>query len=278
MNHVRLDELDPKGSPVFEGLQRQTPWSRFDYWALEPGEMRSVPAATGMAYEQGYVFMDGPVELTVGRQIESTRREGPGFIVEPTGGAHELKNLTKRPVQVLRVRVAMDVDAETQQRLANQFWEGLGVKTDGMQGVQPKAGIFDAEAPIWRNAIHRGLGQIATQHVLASFRFRHMLASNDFYSDWTFLDHAILDGGGSVGYHYHDALEESFVVLKGQGLMTIDDETFEVKPGSVTWQGIGQKHGIYNPGPEKLEFVRIAVKQAYTTIDLHDDLSARRPT
>ena len=279
VRHVRLNELDPKGGPVFEGLTPMTPWSVFHYRTLAPEETWQVAGtSTGMACEQGYVFMDGPVELTVRQQLPIKSEAGPGFIIDPTGCAQELKNLTDMPVQVLHVRVAMDVDAETQQRLANQFWEGLGVKTDGMQGVQPKAGIFDAEAPIWRNAIHRGLGQIATQHVLASFRFRHMLASNDFYSDWTFLDHAILDGGGSVGYHYHDALEESFVVLKGQGLMTIDDETFEVKPGSVTWQGIGQKHGIYNPGPEKLEFVRIAVKQAYTTIDLHDDLSARRPT
>ena len=157
-------------------------------------------------------------------------------------------------MNVLSVRVALDADAETQ------------------EGVQPKVGTFNEQALTWRNAIHGGCGQIAT---------RHVLSLDDFYSDWTFLDHAILGAGGSVGYHYHDFLEESFVVLKGQGLMTIDDETFAVGPGSVTWQGIGQGHGIYNPGPEKLEFVRIAVKQAYeeyTTIDLHDDLSARKPT
>ena len=145
----------------------------------------------------------------------------------------------------------MDVDAETEQG--------------------PKVGIFDEQALTWRDAIHGGCGQVAT---------RHVLSPDDFRSDWTFLDHAILGAGGSVGYHYHDFLEESFVVLRGQGLMTIDDETFGVESGSVTWQGIGQGHGIYNPGPEKLEFVRIAVKQAdeeYTTIDLHDDLSARRP-
>ena len=63
--------------------------------------------------------------------------------------------------------------------------------------------------------------------------------------------------------------------------MTIDDETFAVGPGSVTWQGIGQGHGIYNPGPEKLEFVRIAVKQAYEEYTDHVTcttiLSARRP-
>ena len=271
IRHVRLDELDPKGSPIFEGLRRQTPWEAFDYWVLAPGEPFLV-AGTGMACEQGYVFTGGPVELTVGKQrIESGT--GPGFIVEPTGCEHELKNLTDVSVNVLRVRVAMDVDAETQQRQVNQFLEeALDIETGVTQGVPVLKGTFDEQALKWRDAIHGGCGQIAT---------RHVLSPDDFRSDWTFLDHAILSAGGSVGYHYHDFLEESFVVLKGQGLMTIDDETFAVEPGSVTWQGIGQGHGIYNPGPEKLEFVRIAVKQAdqeYTTIDLHDDLSARRPT
>ena len=252
MKHVRLDELDQEGCPVFAELRPETPWEAFDYWVLAPGEPFPV-AGTGKACEQGYVFTGGPVELTVGQQrVESGK--GAVFIVEPTGCAHELKNLTDRPVQVLRVRVALDADAETQ------------------QGVQPKVGTFDAQALKWRDAIHGGCGQIAT---------RHVLSPDDFGSDWTFLDHAILGAEGSVGYHYHDFLEESFVVLKGQGLMTIADETFAVESGSVTWQGIGQGHGIYNPGPEKLEFVRIAVKQAdeeYTTIDLHDDLSAHRPT
>ena len=271
MKHVRLNELDQEGGPVFKGLQRQTPWLAFDYWALAPREERSV-ASMGIACEQGYVFAGGPVELTVGQQrIESG--EGPGFIVEPTGSDHALKNLTNMFVHVLRVRVAMDMDAETQQRLVNRFWQQCGdVGADATQSVPLLAGTFDAQALKWRDAIHGGCGQIAT---------RHVLSPEDFYSSWTFLDHAILGAGGSVGYHYHDFLEESFVVLRGQGLMTIADETFAVRPGSVTWQGIGQGHGIYNPGPEKLEFVRIAVKQAdeeYTTIDLHDDLSARRPT
>ena len=269
IRHVRLYELGPEGGPVFEGLRQETPWSAFDYWILAPGEMRSVPAVIGIACEQGYVFTGGPVALIVGQQqIESG--EGPGFIVEPTGGAHELKNLTDMPVQVLRVRVARYGDSETLQRDVNQFWEEA-LDIDVTQGVPLLRGTFDEQALKWRDAIHGGCGQIATQHMFPPDDFRN----------WTFLDHAILGARGSVGYHYHDFLEESFVVLSGQGLMTIDDKTFAVRPGSVTWQGIRQGHGIYNPGPEKLEFVRIAVKQAdeeYTTIDLHDDLSARRPT
>lgn len=250
MKHVSLNKLDPNGGSVFAGLRPETPWEAFDYWVLALEEPFSV-AGMGRTCEQGYVFIGGSVELTVGQQrIESGA--GPGFIVEPTGCDHVLKNLTDALVQVLRVRVAMDVDSDT-------------------QDVLPKVGIFDEQALKWRDAIHGGCGQIAT---------RHVLSPDDFYSDWTFLDHAILDADSSVGYHYHDFLEESFVVLRGEGLMTISDETFAVGPGSVTWQGIGQGHGIYNPGPEKLEFVRIAVKQEdkeYTTIDLHDDLSARRP-
>lgn len=271
MKHVHINALSPKGGPVFAGLRRQTPWAALDYWTLAPRETRSVAAATRMPYEQGYVFMDGPVALTLGeRRIES--ETGPGCIVEPTGGAHVLENLTERFVHVLRVRVVVDMDVETHQRLRNQFFKNLGVETAATQGVQFKAGTFDAQALEWRDAIHGGCGQIAT---------RHVLSPEDFYSDWTFLDHAILALDSSVGYHYHDALEESFVVLRGTGWMTIADETFAVRPGSVTWQGIGQGHGIYNPGPEKLEFMRIAVKQIYeeyTTIDLHDDLSARKPT
>ena len=164
----------------------------------------------------------GPVELTVGQQrIESGT--GPGFIVEPTGCAHVLKNLTDASVNVLSVRVAMDVNAETQ------------------QGVHPKVGTFDEQALKWRDAIHGGSGQIAT---------RHVLSPDDFYSDWTFLDHAILSAGGSVGFHYHDFLEESFVVLKGQGLMTIDDETFAVGPGvgDLARHWAGARHLQSRPG------------------------------
>ncbi|MYF92070.1 MAG: hypothetical protein F4184_08185, partial [Gemmatimonadetes bacterium] len=189
MKHVSLNELDPNGGSVFAGLRPETPWSAFDYWVLAPEEPFPM-AGTGRVCEQGYVFTGGPVESG----------EGPCFGVEPTGCAHELKNLTDASVNVLRVRVALDADSDT-------------------QDVQPKTGTFDEQALKWRAAIHGGCGQIAT---------RHVLSPDDFNSDWTFLDHAILDAEGSVGYHYHDFLEESFVVLRGQGLMTIDAEPFAV--------------------------------------------------
>ena len=264
MKHVHIGELEKEGLAVFAGLRFSTPWSVFDYWVLEPGQVRTV-VGEGKACEQGYVLMGGPVEFTLkpsregcGEQDELRGRSGcgPGFIVGPVGHDHSLENLALQEVGVLHVGVDLSAAEMAEARIDSS----------------PRVGSFDVWALKWRTAIHGGCGQIAT---------RHVLKPEDFSSTWTFLDHAVLDPGGSVGYHYHDGLEESFAVLDGEGLMTVDDETFAVGPGSMTWQGIGQGHGIYNPGPQNLEFIRIAVAQQneeYTTIDLHDDLSSRGPT
>ena len=113
--------------------------------------------------------------------------------------------------------------------------------TGPMVASETRAEAVDADALNWRPAIHGGCGRIAT---------RHIWVPGDFASSWTFLDHAVLEPGASVGYHYHDALEESFVVLGGRGRMTVADESFAVEPGSVTWQGLGQGHGSYHAAAE----------------------------
>ena len=76
-------------------------------------------------------------------------------------------------------------------------------------------------------------------------------------------------------------LEECFVIRRGCGYMTIADTTVGIGADGVTYQGIGEGHGLHNPGPGELEFLRIAVAvpgEEYTTIDLNDNLAERRPT
>ena len=151
---------------------------------------------------------------------------------------------------------------------ANLLHVAVGTDTHAARRT-PSMETVDAAKLSWRPAPHGGVGRIAT---------RHIWAPEDFSSTFTFLDHAILESGGSVGYHYHEALEESFFVLRGRGLMTVDGRTFEVASDSATWQGVGQAHGIFNPYVEDLQFLRIAVAQAgaaFSTIDLHDDLAGR---
>ena len=194
------------------------------------------------------MILDGTVECAAGG--EEHLLPSPAVCVCGVGPAHRLRNAGTELTRLLRVRVQVH-------------------EPESAGGFSAQA--VDADALTWRDAIHGGSGRLAT---------RHMWSPEDFQSTWTFVDHAVLGEGASVGYHYHDGLEESFIVLSGRGWMTIDGDTFEVGSGSVTFQGIEEPHGIYNPGPNPLAFLRLAVgvpNETFTTIDLDDSLASRRP-
>jgi mannose-6-phosphate isomerase-like protein (cupin superfamily) len=249
MRHARLDRLKSEGgegTPVFPGLEFATPWSRYDYAELAPGQRYGNPAAGRC--EEGYVVLAGRGALAADPAAGEVA--GPGAILCPLGRKNILINPGPDDLRLLHVRVATG--------RAGADRAGWAERAD-----RTRLG--------WRPAIHGGVGRIAA---------RHLRGPDDFHSAWTFLDHAVLAPASSVGYHYHDALEESFVVLQGEGYATIADRTFGVGPGSVTWQGIRERHGIYNPGPGVLEFLRLAVAregEAYSTVDLRDDLAGREP-
>jgi len=256
MRHVNLDDLKSRGggTPVFADLEFATPWSCFALVELAANGTFTAPGED-IACEQGYVVLDGSVELRAGSSAAppafTARHDGErGVLLGPAGREHLLTNLEEREAHLLHVGVDMEK-----------------VPADAFI----MAGEIDVNFLQWRDGIHGGAGRIAT---------RHIWGPDQFASSWTFMDHAVLGPESSVGYHYHDALEECFLILAGEGYMTIADRTFTIGPGAVTFQGIQEGHGIYNPGPESLEFLRIAVAQPeeeYTTIDLHDDLSGRQP-
>ena len=222
----------------------QTPTTAFDYVELAPGGVFSAPSA--IPCEDGYVLLGGQVDVCPGDEPIASLQERA--VLRCGAAAHaspSLGNPGEGTARLLFVRVA----------------------TESAGDVSAATDAADVALLTWREAIHGGAGRIAT---------RHIWGPDDFASSWTFLDHAVLASHSSVGYHYHDALEEWFVVLAGSGQMTIADHTFEVSAGSVTFQGIGEAHGIYNPNPdEELDFLRIAVAvpgKTVTSIDLHDDL------
>ena len=249
MNHVQLCTLDSAqaATAVFGGRQFDTPWSTFDHVRLDPGE--GYGNGVDAACEQGFVLLDGVVEFE-------------------DAGAH----FGLASPAVLRFGASADRGEPGIATRAGARLLHIQVDLAGAEGQSDtRAEAVDSAALSWRPAIHGGAGQIAT---------RHIWGPEDFSSTWTFLDHAVLEPGGSVGYHYHVALEECFVVLAGHGRMTVADDTFAVGPGSVTWQGIGQGHGIFNSQAEPLEFLRLAVAaldETFTTVDLDDDLVHRVP-
>jgi len=98
----------------------------------------------------------------------------------------------------------------------------------------------------------------------------------DFRNNWGFLAHVLLPAGVSIGYHRHDLMEETYVVINGSGRITVDDETEVVYEGAVIPNRIGGSHGIYNHTQDDLEMLVVAVcleQGKLDAVDLDDDLT-----
>jgi len=246
--HVDLDFIWPGAAtapvPLLAPSLLTTPWASLTATELAPGAVGG--AESTAPREVAHVLLAGTLEYRDGET--RLQLEAPAVVV---GGAAPPPLRNPGPAAARYLSASVDLD-------------GPGPVP------APRAEAANPAVLQWRDAIHGGAGRLAT---------RHLWRPQEFASAWTFIDHAVLGVDASVGYHYHDALEEAFVVLAGRGRMTIADRTFAVGPGAVTFQGIGAGHGIYNPGPEELAFLRLAVArpgETYTTVDLDDDLRDRR--
>lgn len=254
MHHLQLADIDPaRGAPtpLFEAVAFETPWRGLEYLSIAPGEEHRW--GTDGPAEYGYLLLAGDVELRAGSGCCCARAPAVLRTLDPD---HALANTGTGAALALALEVQVASTALS-----------AAVRREGTA-----AAPVDPQRLQWRPAIHGGAGRIAT---------RHIWGPEDLASPWTFLDHAILAPHSSVGYHHHEGLEESFVILAGSGYVTIEGACFDVTPGSVTFQGVGQGHGICNPADEvELSFIRIAVAGAdgtFATIDLDDDLTGRNP-
>ena len=60
-----------------------------------------------------------------------------------------------------------------------------------------------------------------------------------------------LKPGSGIGYHEQKE-DEIYYVLSGRGVMTIDDKSFEVTPGTAVLTRPGSSHGLKQAGPDDL--------------------------
>ncbi|MBT5964804.1 MAG: cupin domain-containing protein [Gemmatimonadetes bacterium] len=242
--HTQLEQMPLSATTeLLQEIDQQTPWTGLQLLNLADGQSVDV----GEQEEATLILLQGE-----GCTAAGDRLTAPAAL---TTASKSAAFTVKGPTRLLCARVGLEQVGESQ----------VGESAS-------KHDTFDAKKLTWRPSIHGGSGQIAT---------RHLWRPEDFHGDsWVFVDHAILGPDSSLGHHYHDALEEVFIILAGTGWMTIGERTFDVGPGSVTFHPIGIGHGLYNPTNEGLDFVRLAVGipgETFTTIDLDSDLKSRRP-
>ncbi len=73
-----------------------------------------------------------------------------------------------------------------------------------------------------------------------------------------FIHDDILPPGVSIGNHKHTGDEEYYYIVSGKGVMTLDQDRFDVKAGDITAVYPGGVHGLENTSNEDLRIIVIS--------------------
>ncbi len=214
--------------------------------------------------EEMYFIFNGVAQFTVNGVTGEL--PGPCCVLCPRGSSHGLYNATEETIQFLNVAVS-DVKGVGD---ALDFGEDLAGKTVTVPVPFCWAPL---EPRLLRpsSGCHGGTGDIL---------YRRLWSSEAFKTEWLFCDHCVLKPDTSIGYHRHNVSEEIYYLVSGRGLMTVNDQTFEVGPGDAVPCTLHSSHGLYNSGTEDILLVvsscAVQAPPGDRVTNWGDDLSGRR--
>ena len=132
------------------------------------------------------------------------------------------------------------------------------------QAAQPRIVQTDAGAYRPASAVHAGAGTMS---------FAALLNRGAVTPEFNFLHRGVIPPGAGIGHHFHNVVEEMFVILDGEAQFTIDGRTATVKgPAGVVCR-TGHSHAIYNAGTTPLQWMNLNVSLTagvYDAFDLND--------
>jgi mannose-6-phosphate isomerase-like protein (cupin superfamily) len=113
-------------------------------------------------------------------------------------------------------------------------------------------------------AVHGGAGTMS---------FSALLTRGAVTPEFNFLHRGVIPAGAGIGHHFHNVVEEMFVILDGEAQFTIDGRTATVKGPAGVLCRTGHSHAIYNPGPAPVQWMNLNVSLfagVYDNFDLGD--------
>src|SRR4030095_6562125 len=113
-------------------------------------------------------------------------------------------------------------------------------------------------------AVHGGAGTMS---------FTALLNRGAVIPEFNFLHRGVIPAGAGIGHHFHNVVEEMFVILDGEAQFTIDGRTASLKGPAGVLCRTGHSHAIYNPGPGPVQWMNLNVSliaDVYDNFDLGD--------
>jgi mannose-6-phosphate isomerase-like protein (cupin superfamily) len=114
-------------------------------------------------------------------------------------------------------------------------------------------------------AVHAGAGNMA---------FTGLLNRGAIGPNFNFLHRGEIPVGSSIGHHFHNTVEEMFVILNGVADFTVNGRTARIQGPAAVVCRMGDSHAILNSGTEPLQWMNYqagATAGVSDAFDLGDD-------
>src|SRR5215208_1270082 len=113
-------------------------------------------------------------------------------------------------------------------------------------------------------AVHGGAGNL---------EYTGLFDIHSLETNLAFLHRGVLPPKSGIGAHFHNTVEEMFMILDGEAQFTIDGRTSLVKGPAAVICRAGHSHAIYNSGTKPVQWVNLNVSLnagVYDNFDLGD--------
>jgi mannose-6-phosphate isomerase-like protein (cupin superfamily) len=114
-------------------------------------------------------------------------------------------------------------------------------------------------------AVHGGAGELD---------YMELFDASSLDVNLIFVHRGVIPPKSGIGHHFHNQMEEMFVIFDNEAEFTIDGHTSRLEAPTGAPCRMGHSHGIYNPTDRPTEWMNIGVgtvKGKYDNFDLDDD-------
>jgi mannose-6-phosphate isomerase-like protein (cupin superfamily) len=110
-------------------------------------------------------------------------------------------------------------------------------------------------------AVHAGAGNMA---------FASLLNRGAIGPHFNFLHRGEIPAGSGIGHHFHNTVDEMFVILNGEAQFTINGRTARLEGPAAVVSRMGDSHALLNTGTETLQWMNFQASSMAGVTDAFD--------
>lgn len=193
--------------------------------------------------EEMFVILDGEAEFTINGRTSTL--QGPAGAPNRMGASHGIYNPGDKPVEWMNINVG-----------TSKVYDAFNLGDDRVGAPKDKIPQFVTMK------LDKALLKPATTGTGVSRR--RVLGPSVFFSPWAYYDHMLIAPGGSTVSSTSSDISEAYYVISGDGSVTVNGETVDIKKGDAIPVDVGQSKS-FKSGSAPLELMVIGVAKDMKT-------------